>query len=156
MRSFRNLVADFGFEKAAMVAFPDAAGDTLPLPWGFQELGRRVREVGFDEAIATELPERLRMRSRSRLRQCSSEAQPPQAWHGRRMSDVFMSPACWAKKYGTHVSWQDPWLRRVFTSRDLWGACPLGRPRPAVARRDGPSAPWLQPIGTCMVRSARG
>ena len=45
MRSFRDLVADLGFERAAMVAFPDAAGSALPLPWGFQEL-------------ATELPEK--------------------------------------------------------------------------------------------------
>ena len=34
------------------------------------------------------------------------------------------------------------------TSRDLWGVCPLGRPRPAVGPRDGPTAPWLQAIGT--------
>ena len=148
MRAFRNLVADLGFEKAAMVAFPDATGDALPLPWGFQELGRRVREVGFDGAIATELPERLRARSRSRLRQCPSEALSPQAWHGRPMTADFMSPTCWAKKYGTHVSWQETWLRRVSTSRDFWGACSLGRPRPAVGPRDGPSAPWPQPIGT--------
>ena len=48
MCSFRNLVADLGFEKAAMVAFPDAAGDTLPLPWGFRNLvGASVRSASM-------------------------------------------------------------------------------------------------------------
>ena len=64
------------------------------------------------------------------------------------MHDGLLSATCWAKKYGTMVSWHDPWLRRVTSARCLWNACPLGRPRPAVGPRDGPMTSWLQPVGT--------
>ena len=64
MRAFQMLIADLGFEAAAMITFPDTAGRNLPLPWGFRELGRRIRQLGFAAAMASDLPRRLRSRLR--------------------------------------------------------------------------------------------
>ena len=76
---FQKLIAELGFEAAAMATFPGAAGRTLPLPWGFRELGRRIRLLGFAAAMASDFPRRLCSTPESRSSSPQLEP-PPTRW----------------------------------------------------------------------------